>query len=109
LAPVSSDDETTLQVYFAEDASPDDPALLGRVKGMKVYRITGSKPPVAVDLNLNDESLFAKLPDFDGRSLFVASHDLGVFDRGDSVFRLKYYAKTGPPATLGSAPRVLTT
>lgn len=98
LAPKKSKDgQTTVQVYFGEDASPDDPALLARVKSMTMHRVRGEQQPVAVPLKHSDESLSAKINDYKSRSLFIATHDLGVFERGDSRFRLMYYAKGGPP------------
>ncbi|REJ72343.1 MAG: hypothetical protein DWQ29_21430 [Planctomycetota bacterium] len=100
LVPETDDDgTTTVQVYFGEDASPDDPEYLGRIKDMNLQRVSGDDAPVPLELVHADDSLSAKLDDFRGQSLFIASHDLGVFDRGDSVFRLKYYAKSGPAVT----------
>ncbi|MEZ6051698.1 MAG: hypothetical protein R3C02_09965 [Planctomycetaceae bacterium] len=41
LEPVTSDDgTTTVQVYFGEDASPDDPAYLSRVKDMQLSQVS---------------------------------------------------------------------
>lgn len=100
LEPVRNDDgTTTLQVYFGEEAYPDDASYLGRIKDMTLQRVSGEDAPEPVKLELTEEALSAGVADFRGRSLFIASHDLGVFDRGDSVFRLKYYAKTGPAIT----------
>lgn len=100
LVPTQSKDGTaTVQVYFGEDASPDDPDFLARIKTMKLLRVSGDNTPTPVKLELTDDSLLANVKDDDGRSLFIGSHDLGVFDRGDAVFRLKYYAKGGPAIT----------
>jgi uncharacterized GH25 family protein/N-acetylneuraminic acid mutarotase len=100
LEPVKNEDATTtVQVYFGEDAYPDDASYLARVQEMKLQRVKGDGAPQDLELVLTDEDLSASVPDFRGSSLFIASHDLGVFDRGDATFRLKYYAKTGPAIT----------
>lgn len=97
LLPESGDSGTVVQVYFGEDASPDDPALLQRLKGLSVWQLGGDQPQ-ELPVTLTEESLTAKAAAAADDSLFVASHDLGVFDRGDSVFRLIYHAKSGPEA-----------
>ena len=109
LEPVKNDDgTTTVQVYFGEDASPDDPSYLGRLKAMKLQQVSGTNEPTDVATKLTDESLSAAVPSFDGQSLFIAAHDLGVFDRGDAKFRLRYYAKTGPAITSDAWRRTVT-
>ena len=92
----AKDGKTAVQVFFGEDASPDDPANLGRVKTMTLQRVSGKDAPTQLKLTHTEESLAAMVKDYKGKSLFIATHDLGVFDRGDSKFRLKYYAKGGP-------------
>lgn len=100
LEPVTLDDgTTTVQVYFGEDASPDDPEYLGRVKDLQLHQVSGNADPQPVELTLTEESLATGPVENADSSLFIASHDLGVFNRGDAVFGLKYYAKTGPPIT----------
>ena len=100
LEPVTSDDgTTTVQVYFGEDASPDDPEYLGRLKDMQLHQVSGNTDPQPVKLTLTEESLATAPVMSADSSLFIASHDLGVFNRGDAVFGLKYYAKTGPAIT----------
>lgn len=87
---------TTIQVYFGEEAAPDDPDLLDRVAGLKLQRVIGKAEPVPLKLTRSADSLSAAVAEPVGQSLFIASHDLGVLERGESKFRLKYYAKTGP-------------
>ena len=88
---------TTLQVYLSEDAAPDDPDLLSRVQGLKVWQLAPGQEPQAVKLQRTDDSLEAHLSSLSaGGSVFVAAHDFGLFQPGDTAFRLKYYAKTGP-------------
>ncbi|MEZ6067692.1 MAG: DUF4198 domain-containing protein [Planctomycetaceae bacterium] len=86
-----------VQVYFGEDASPDDPALLDRLAGLKVWQLSAKGEPVELVTARDGDSLVAT-PQGDKASsaLFVAAHDLGVLDRGDAKFRLQYYAKSGP-------------
>ncbi|MGD9857829.1 MAG: DUF4198 domain-containing protein [Planctomycetaceae bacterium] len=90
------DGTTTLQVYFGEDASPDDPDLLDRLTGMQLWRVSGTASPTALELVRGEETLTATLAAGVDETLYIAAHDLGVLNRGDRVFRLKYYAKTGP-------------
>lgn len=100
LVPTTNNEgQTTVQVYFGEDASPDDPDYLARIRDAELQQIMLDHDPTPLELVLSDESLSAAVPGYRGRSLFIASHDLGVFDRGDSKFRLKYYAKSGPAVT----------
>ncbi|MCA9110643.1 MAG: hypothetical protein KDA52_11880 [Planctomycetaceae bacterium] len=100
LQPVTSDDgTTTVLVYFGEDASPDDPVYLRRVKDMRLCQVSGKADPQPVQLRLTEKELATGPVEHAGTSLFIASHDLGVMNRGDSVFGLRYYAKTGPAIT----------
>lgn len=95
LVPQHEADKTIIHVYFGEDASPDDPELLSRLEGTTLEQLSVGAEPIAVTLAATKESLTgtaATAPD----SLFIARHDYGVLNRGDSIFRLKYYAKTGP-------------
>lgn len=93
------DGKTVVQVYFAEDAESDDPDLLKRIEGLNLSQVRGDQIPQPLKVKLTDESLSAPVPNYRNRSLFIASHDLGVLDRGSKVFRLKYYAKSGPEIT----------
>ncbi len=87
---------TTVQVYFGEDAAPDDPGLLDRIASLRLQRVAGKGQPVPLRLVRAGESLSASVEERTASSLFVATQDFGVFDRGGARFRLKYYAKTGP-------------
>ena len=102
---------TSLQVFFGEEASPDDPDLLEMVKDIKVWRVTADSEATEVDVRRDAESLAASLTDEEGvlvNSLFVASHDLGVRDKGGEAFRLVYYAKSGPFANAPAWQKVST-
>lgn len=106
LRPVPEKQGTVVQVYFGEEAAADDPALLARLKSLQVLRVTSREAPKPIGIKLNDKSLSATVNDYRGRSLFIATHDLGVFERGESIFRLKYYAKGGPAVTHSSWQRI---
>jgi len=100
LSPVENQPgKTTLEVYFGEDAYPDDPSLLSRLKGMELHKVSHQKEPETLELSLTEKSLSAPIASLDEDVLYIASHDLGVFDRGGKTFRLKYYAKGGPSIT----------
>nr|MCH9793280.1 hypothetical protein [Planctomycetota bacterium] len=100
LAPVVDKDGTmNIEVRFSEDASPDDPELLGKIKNLKLYRVFGSKDPVVTKLTLANELLSTRVKQYQGKSLYIAAHDYGIIERGGSAFRLRYYAKTGPAIT----------
>ncbi|MFN0197123.1 MAG: kelch repeat-containing protein [Planctomycetaceae bacterium] len=96
LVPQHDSDKTIVNVYFAEEASSDDPELLKRLDGMTLEQLTGGTEPASLPLTLTKESLTGTVSAPAPDSLFIAKHDLGVLNRGDAVFRLKYYAKTGP-------------
>lgn len=88
-------EKTVVNVYFGEEAIPDDPDLLGRLDGMILEQLNVGSKPANIELSLENGELTGSTvvaPD----SLFIAKHDFGVLNRGDAVFRLKYYAKGGP-------------
>lgn len=98
LAPGTAGGQATVNVYFGEDATDSNSDYLSRVKDVSVFRITGSEEAEAIAFTKTDDSISTSvLPG--KQSVYVATHDLGVMDRGDSTFRLLYYAKTGPDAT----------
>ena len=94
----SSGGNTVVNVYFGEDASDDSTDYLSRVQGIRLHRVTGTDAPSELQVTSTDEGISATA-DLKGHSVVVTSHDLGVMDRGDSVFRLKYYGKAGPAIT----------
>ena len=100
-APKPGQAPSTVEVFFSEAATADDPDLLDKLKGMKVWRLSAAHEPQAIDPIRADDSLAVKLTgnerEFES-SLFVATHDLGIRERGGEAFRLVYYAKSGPPA-----------
>ena len=95
LSPLKTDSGGKVSVYFGEDATDNNSDYLGRVSGVVVSKITGTSAPEPLTLNKTETSISTSV-NFDEQCLYVTSHDLGVMDRGDMRFRLKYYAKTGP-------------
>lgn len=95
LSPSTTGDAGKIAVYFGEAADDDSSDYLDRVSTVVVSRVTGSLPAEALTLSKSKDSISTPVK-FSDASVYVASHDLGIMDRGDSSFRLKYYAKTGP-------------
>lgn len=99
LVPQAAGNEAQVQIYFSEDASPDNVELLKRLEGIQVWQLAAGKEPRVLDLAKTDTSLAAVVPAPGvADSLVVAAHDLGVLSRGENVYRLKYFAKAGPAA-----------
>jgi len=94
----TNDGSQVVRVYFGEDSDDDNPDFLARLKGMKLRQVVGADKASPVDLAYSSDALTAAVG-LDTNGIFVASHDLGIMDRGDAVFRLKYYAKAGPVVT----------
>ncbi|MBI1248336.1 hypothetical protein GC197_10925 [bacterium] len=94
LPSTAQDGSTSVDVYFGESAEPDDPDLLKMVEGTQVRSIGPNGSVQKLDLVRDEDRLWAKLAD--PACLVEATHDLGVIERGDKTFRLKYYAKSGP-------------
>jgi N-acetylneuraminic acid mutarotase len=92
---------TSLQVFFGEDASPDDADYFDLLSGMKLWRLHGKSSPEPIEVTRDADSLSAKLSTSAGElaeTLYVASHNLGVREKGEAPFLLVYHAKTGPGA-----------
>ncbi len=93
-------EKPTLQVYFSESPTPDNPALLQRLEGAQVWIMTGRRDQARkIELQLTDENLELPLDARQAESVFLMSKSLGVRTRGESSFVLNYYAKTGPAPT----------
>ncbi|MEP3482553.1 MAG: hypothetical protein ABJZ55_25145 [Fuerstiella sp.] len=97
LSPARTDSGGKVRVFFGEEAGDDSSDYLSRVSGVVVSKITGNAAPDTLPLNKTSTSISTSV-DFNEQCLYVTSHDLGIMDRGDSKFRLMYYAKTGPVA-----------
>ncbi len=86
-----------LGVYFGELAEPDDPAMLKYLEGSQAWAVASKRAPQEISLARTEEEFSGDIPgEVDGRQLFVLHKDFGIFSRGDTPFRLQYYAKTGP-------------
>lgn len=90
-------------VCFGEDAADQSVEFLPRLKGMQVQTVGADGQVMPVELTWSKESLTVPAPD--KGQILLAAHDLGVMDRGDSVFRLKYYAKAGPDVSASAWKR----
>lgn len=99
LLPQESNGETTVQVYFGEDASPDDPDLLKRLTALQGWQVRATAEPQKLEVARTSEELRLQPVGDAGNSVFIATNDLGVMSRGDKTFHLVYYAKTGPNAS----------
>ena len=97
---------STIHVRFGEGADDGSPEFVARLKGMKIHHVVGDAEPKSLELVSAEEQLTAQASLKGG--VVIASHDMGVFDRGDSVFRLKYYAKAGPAVAGGAWRRAKT-
>lgn len=89
-------ESTTTRIYFGEDATDNGSEYLSRLQGIEVREVNAKGINVLPVLSERGGMMVSSTQ---ADSLLVTTHDLGVMDRGDSVFRLKYYAKTGPAAT----------
>jgi N-acetylneuraminic acid mutarotase len=99
LAPQTTPDgKTTVQVYFSEDASPDDPELLQRITDLKAWQVSADSPPRELQAVCTKAELRLEPQGDPAGALFIAIDDFGVLSRGGKSFRLRYYAKTGPAA-----------
>ncbi len=85
-----------LVCYFSESPTDDDPTLLKYVADAKVYRLQRKGDPILLERNeIENEMSFAIEPD-QAESIFILDHQLGVMNRGESSFLVKYYSETGP-------------
>lgn len=91
-------DARTVQVYFGEEASPDDPELLQRITELRVWQLALGAEPVSLNAEHAGDELRIATPAAKSPSVVVAADEYGVITRGDQTFRLMYYAKTGPVA-----------
>ncbi|MCA9067350.1 MAG: DUF1668 domain-containing protein, partial [Planctomycetaceae bacterium] len=95
---LATGDDGNLHVYFSEGAEPDNPELLKYAEKAQVYQVGAKGKPQKLNLKRGKESLTAKPQGQAGESVFVATHDFGLMERGGTPFLLRCFAKTGPQA-----------
>jgi N-acetylneuraminic acid mutarotase len=98
-----------VQVFFGEDAGPDDPALLDKVAKAEVWAVGGRGGPggrgglTAVTLTKGEEALEAELTGSARGATLILKHTYGVLSKGGAEpFLLMYYGKTHPSALPGT-------
>lgn len=94
-----SGNEAALHCYFGEGPGDADGELISYVLKAKVWRVPGRGDAAELSLEKGKDSLEAPLEESQVDSIFVLKHDLGVMNRGDADFLLRYYSKTGPSPT----------
>lgn len=92
----NSDATSVLHVYFGELPEADDPALLDRIAGAKLWQVSDSGELKELQLTKGSESLESNLSDNQEASMYILRHEYGVVERGGETFLLRYYAKMGP-------------
>ncbi len=90
-----SDAPTEVHVHFSEEAAPDNPDLLDRITGAKLWKSAGRRQePQALELTRTGDRLIAELPSSDSSGPVILKHTYGVLSKGGSEpFLLNYYAK----------------
>jgi N-acetylneuraminic acid mutarotase len=82
-----------VQVFFGEEAGPDDPALLDKVSAAQVWLVGGRDEPTPVSLTKGAEALEGTIAN-GGQYPLILEHNYGVITKGGDAFLLKYFAKT---------------
>jgi N-acetylneuraminic acid mutarotase len=77
-----------VRVFFSEGAAPDDPELLDRLEGLKLWRFEGRDQATQHDAERRDDALVTALGKAHGVAL---SHRYGVLERGGEAFALHYH------------------
>lgn len=85
-----------VHIYFAEDASPDDPALLKKITQAQLRQLAADGKSEVLKTSIDADSLVAEPNAASGESVFALSHEYGVMTRGPEAFLLKYHAKSQP-------------
>jgi len=80
-----------VHLYFSESASPDDPDLLDRLKGLRLRQAVPGRLE-ELPITKGEDSLVALSRQAGASTLFV-SHTYGAITRGEETFLLKYHAK----------------
>lgn len=97
LAPQASGEQAeSLEIYFSESATPDNPRLLDLLGTLQLWHVPVDGQPQALQPQRDGDSLAAKLPVEGAPGVLVASQDFGARDKRGEKYRLMYYAKSGP-------------
>lgn len=99
-------DATKVEIYFGEDASPDDPKLLSRLEGLEVWWTPAEGEREQIPVKQEDAALVGTAQGKLGA--FTATKVYGVLDRGGETYRLVYHAQAWPALESGakfSVPR----
>ncbi len=91
-----------VQIFFAEAAEADDPALLDKIARAEVWAIGGRAEPKLLSLTKGKDALEAELDEPARQATVILRHKYGVVAKGGEPFLLNYYAKTYPFALPGT-------
>lgn len=98
----SGHDAGRVQVFFGEEAEPDDPGLLDRISNAETWSVGWRGEPEKLSLTKGKASLEATVAKGSQESPVILKHTYGVFTRGNTSFLLNYYAKTYPTVLPGN-------
>lgn len=98
----STSPQGKVQVFFGEEAGPDDPALLDKVAKAEVWTVGGRGEPKLLTLTKGKDALEADLNGVARQATVILRHTYGVVAKGGEPFLLKYSAKTYPFALPGT-------
>ncbi|HEV7280452.1 MAG TPA: hypothetical protein VGN57_09600 [Pirellulaceae bacterium] len=93
-------DATKVEVFFSEDASPDDAKLLSRLEGLEVWWTPASGEREQIELKQEGAALVGTAPGKVGA--FTASKVYGVNERNGETYRLIYHAQAWPSLESGA-------
>jgi uncharacterized protein DUF4198 len=96
IAPDESPKEGRVHVYFSESPEPDDPELLGRLKGLKLQEISAGDKPHVLELTRGENSLVAIPVGKTPAQSFSLDHTYGLLSRGGEDFLLVYHGRMYP-------------
>ena len=96
IATDSSPKDGRVHVYFSESPQPDDPELLGKLKGLTLRQISADQKSQTLDLKRGDDSLVASPARRVPAQSFSLDHTYGLLDRNGEVFLLVYHGRMYP-------------
>jgi N-acetylneuraminic acid mutarotase len=99
IAPDSSPTEKRVHVYFSETPEPDNPALLSRLRGLKVEQISASGKSQELEIKHADDSLIAAPVGNESPQAYGLTYTYGVHSRNGETYLLVYHARMYPETT----------